>query len=454
MGIPSRDALLDIDWLTRTEAAEGTSALIRCLRRGAETYDGPVTGIAEALNVRCRPAQDGTDHIDLAAVLGWRLHSGSWTTAAGGPVPDRVHDLIWMMPAEKRTAFLAEVSLPADVPPLPDLHHLRLIEPLDRAWVGHTEGIWGCDVSKDGRYAVSASRDGDVAVWDMERGTLVARATTGEPEVRDCVIAPDGERVISVHASGRITVWQLRTMALVAAFDAPPRTPHPIGGGRGSSQRWRRVAISPDGSHLAVAGTHAVDLWDLETCTCVTRLTVETDGPDGLFALDFRSDDVLTGVGRADPSPVLTWDLHSRRVIDRRELPQQIKKVQRAMVTPNHQFFVAASWHETTVWRLDTCAAVGSVPHGIAGQALAISPDGRLAATSGADLMDGSDDRRIRLWSLPDLREIRQWSVAALGCRDLVCALTFTPDARHLVLGDWHGVLRRLVLPDVVHDYV
>jgi WD40 repeat protein len=128
--------------------------------------------------------------------------------------------------------LLAKSSAPPCEPPLPDLHHLRLIEPLDRAWAAHTDGIWGCEVSKDGKYVASASRDGDVAVWDMERGTLVARGVTGEPEIRDCAITSDAERVVSVDATGRITVWDLRTMTVVAAFDAPPQRPLCIGGGR------------------------------------------------------------------------------------------------------------------------------------------------------------------------------------------------------------------------------
>ena len=75
---------------------------------------------------------------------------------------------------------------------------------------------------------VSASRDGDVAAWDVERGTLVARAKTGEKEIRDCAILPDSRRVISAHASGRISVWDLRTMTSRATFVVPRSTPRRI----------------------------------------------------------------------------------------------------------------------------------------------------------------------------------------------------------------------------------
>jgi len=49
MELPAREDLLDIEWLTRTHASEGFKALIQYLRLGAETFEVPVTAIAEAL---------------------------------------------------------------------------------------------------------------------------------------------------------------------------------------------------------------------------------------------------------------------------------------------------------------------------------------------------------------------------------------------------------------------
>jgi len=48
--------------------------------------------------------------------------------------------------------------------------------------------------------------------------------------------------------------------------------------------------------------------------------------------------------------------------------------------------------------------------------------------------------------ALPDLREQASWSPADLGCRDIVTGLAFSPDSRHLIVGGWDGLLRRLVL--------
>ena len=44
---PTRENLLDIDWLTRTYLEQGMDKLVAHIRAGAERYGGPVTAIAE-----------------------------------------------------------------------------------------------------------------------------------------------------------------------------------------------------------------------------------------------------------------------------------------------------------------------------------------------------------------------------------------------------------------------
>jgi WD40 repeat protein len=466
MEIPTRDALLDIEWLIGTYAAQGFKALINYLRCGAEVYDGPVTAIAEALSVRpmLQLTPKWTDTIDLRNALAHNLLSSSWTTDPDGPQAHRQvenpHCGLWLLPPEKRAEHLAQSSHPMCEPPLPDLSGLRLLEPLDRAWVGHTDGIWGCEVSRDGKYMVSASRDGDVAVWDMERGTLVARGRTGEPEVRDCAILPDGQRVLSVHANGKVTIWDLQTMGALLTFDAPARFPARPDAPQASkdsvvhiSRRARRFAVSKDGSRLAVASPDAVDLWDLRRLEHVGALPVEGGRPPGTLALFFASNDAVAIVGRHDDDTahLTTWDVASHQMINRRILDMAgAARMARVMVTADARHLVGVSGSETIVVQLDGSERSTSVPHGSYGQALAVSQDGTMVATCDRDdERDQGGPPFVRLRSLPDLREIWQCNLLEFGCRDIACALAFAPDGRRLILAGWEGVLRRIVLPDL-----
>jgi WD40 repeat protein len=449
MDLPSREALLDIDWLVRTQTAEGAGNLASYLRRGAEVYGGPVTAVAEAvLSPRVGVPLWRAD-TDVRHALAIKLLAGSWSPDPAGPRRYRpllqVH--LSTFPAAKRAEFLQKRGMTDLDPVVPDINQLRLIEPLDRAWVGHTDGIWACDVSPDGRWVISTSRDGDVSVWDMDAGTLVARARTGTTEIRDCAVTPDGRRLITVHRSGRVTVWDLPTLSVVAMLEAPrlwPFDPDDEQAAydylpKASPHRWRRFAVSPDSRRLALAGWNAVEIWDLERFSRDTTLAIESGLPPGLIALFFASDTVLKTIGRGATAPVLTWDVPAQRITDTAVLTMPGAETVTTAVATVSGHVVTASYNETAVWHLDNAAPVATVPYGIDGRALAVSMDGRYAATS--------SHGELQLWSLPNLTELHRWHLSDFGLWDISCALAFVPGGRHLIVAGWEGVLRRVVLP-------
>jgi hypothetical protein len=233
----------------------------------------------------------------------------------------------------------------------------------------------------------------------------------------------------------------------LAWLDAPPLEPKeneraatyqsPLA----SPYRWRRFAVSPDSRRLALAGFNRVDIWDLERFELTASLEPESGLPPGMLALFFRSDTLLTTIGRALHVPVLTWDVLAQRPTSSSRLMMPgAATVATALVTPSG-LLVAASWDETTVWQLGEPAPAGTAPFGITGRALAVSADGGYAATA--------NHWELRLWSLPNLTELHRWHLKALGLWDISCALAFAPGNRHLIVAGWEGVLRRVVLPDL-----
>jgi eukaryotic-like serine/threonine-protein kinase len=69
--------------------------------------------------------------------------------------------------------------------------------------------------------------------------------------------------------------------------------------------------------------------------------------------------------------------------------------------------------------------------------AVAVSPDGRLAATGGQD-KSGQQDFGIRLWDLDSGRELRR----LVGHTEIISGLAFTPDGKRLVSTGWDRALR------------
>jgi hypothetical protein len=450
MNLQPRSALLDVDWLIRTEAAEGYDSLLAYVRAGAETYDGPVTAVAEAVLALRRTRGPRFGHgADLRHALAHAFASGSWSPEAGRL--QRSSCFQWLYPLFKPDAVarLSAQYARCEPPAIPQLEDLQLRRPLDGAWVGHSDGIWTCEISPDGRHLASGSRDGDVAVWDMDSGTLIARGRSGEPEVRDCVITPDGRRVISVHGSGTITVWDVRTMERLSSFVAPRQHfEEPFGKAMphlgGSSFRWRRVAVSADSLRVAVAGGDAIELWELAPARRITTLHFP-QLQSGIIALYFASDAAVVLIARSDPLQVLTYDLASGQVASLSTLERPRAKVlNRVLPTPNRQFIIGSSGEETTAWKVDADGRVASVDYGTTGQAIAVSPDGTLVAIAGFEKRGAPSDEILQLLSIPDLREIQRWNLTDLGCRDIVSSLAFSPDGTHVVVAGWDGVLRRV----------
>ncbi len=470
MALPDRDSLLDLDWLTRTQAAETAQRLRDLVRDAADVYGGPVTAIAEALIDLSWGTGNLLQWADLRHGLAHALASGSWSTA---PTGDRTMRSCsqWLLPALQRKADpgalrekLALARITCVSPPLPDLATLRLASPLDRAWVTPFYGIWGCGVSPDDRYVISGSRGdlrgGHLIVWDGEHGTKTANVIAPD-EVRDCAVSMDGRYVISQNNRGSVAVWTLPALTLVGRIEGPRGEPafvrHPSRKSRhvgGSPRRWRRFAVSADAGRLAVAGFDTVRIYTLAPL----EMSASVDGlshlPHGILALGFVGVDRLVIVGRKTPMPVWVWDLNSRRMIARRDFTvPPIEGITRAIIAPDNGLLVAGGDRAIVVWRLDDPSPVAMTWSGISGQALAVSADATMAATSGPAPVENETERvvgvreeQIRLWSLPDLREIHSWSLTDLGCRDIVTALAFSPDNRHLIVGGWEGVLRRLVL--------
>jgi hypothetical protein len=52
----------------------------------------------------------------------------------------------------------------------------------------------------------------------------------------------------------------------------------------------------------------------------------------------------------------------------------------------------------------------------------------------------------VRVWSVPDLRELWHLRMFDFGCRDIACALAFAPDRHHLIIAGWEGAIRRAVI--------
>lgn len=93
---------------------------------------------------------------------------------------------------------------------------------------GHTARVNGLVVTSDGQHAISASRDRTLKVWSiahkniwtMEHEIVEVHTLVGHThEVSAVAVTADGRFVISASRDGTLKVWNLITGKIVATFD-------------------------------------------------------------------------------------------------------------------------------------------------------------------------------------------------------------------------------------------
>jgi WD40 repeat protein len=82
--------------------------------------------------------------------------------------------------------------------------------------------------------AVSASHDGDLAVWDMTNGELVHRLRGHESDIYSLAVFPDGIRCATVDRNGMARIWDLQEGKSLVEFRADERPVSAVAGSAGS----------------------------------------------------------------------------------------------------------------------------------------------------------------------------------------------------------------------------
>lgn len=91
-------------------------------------------------------------------------------------------------------------------------------QPRIRTLRGHTDSVLGVAFDLDERFAISASRDRTVGVWDLRDGTRL-KALSGHDEIVHRVAPIRGGRFVSVSNDGTARVWDRDTGSCTAVFD-------------------------------------------------------------------------------------------------------------------------------------------------------------------------------------------------------------------------------------------
>ncbi len=262
---------------------------------------------------------------------------------------------------------------------------------------------------------VRAAESGElVQTLDMPRGITAIR------------LAPGGHRVAVANWIGNVVKLFDRDGDRLVEADPRSPLPHP----------WpvTTAIFSPDGNFLAAGDLTGFTLRDAHTRAEVRR--VETAAEQLAFMPDSRTLIATTTTNQARPEYRFTrWD-----VPEGKERPALVVTVAAEPLRAFHRLssdgsvlFVVAQHDATYVRVIDTATGVERFPrvgHNAPVYVVAVSPDGRLAASAGAD-------RNIVIWDLANGR-VRYAQSAHAGA---VFGLAFSPDGKQLASGSSDGTI-------------
>lgn len=303
----------------------------------------------------------------------------------------------------------------------------------DQGWLvpandqGHWSGVLGCAISADGRRAASASSDQSVILWDTVGGQALRVFNGHSGAVNACTFSPDGRQLLSASSDRTLRLWDC------------------TGGDHRALAAHRKAinacAWTADGENIVSASADGtVRVWTSDGDELLQTLSGHTDWVNDCAV----SSSAGLIVSSANDGTANVWQLRSEPE------PYRVRQhegwVLGVASVPQHSLlFTGAQDHTLMLWdvrhgqsRRNWVGHEGSV------RGCAASPDGRLLASAAAD---GS----LVVWDTVSASRLQ----ALVGHRDWVNACAFNAAAtllasvsndRTLRLWDLRARSRRLAL--------
>jgi WD40 repeat protein len=346
--------------------------------------------------------------------------------------------------------------------------NLQTGEILD-TFTGHNEAIMDVKMLSNGRYAISASVDKTLRLWELERGQVIRRLAEPSALLFEVDLSPDERTALSGSNDGTITLWDVKTGQVIRQFSddqpvmavtySPDGKTALTGGGYRFAQKiesghvilWnvetgqeiRRfegqpyvvydVEFSPDGKRAVSSGNGAMAiLWDVETGQEIRRFEdyfVDSPWPiDSYWDIEF-SPDGDTVLAAYSKGPIVRWDVATGAELD--PLVGHVDSGATGITfSPNGRRFVSSGWDtQAILWDTKTGGIIRRFTNhvGPIGQ-IDFSPDERL-------MLGGSADGTTTLWNVESGEVFRRYD------NDFVMQSVFSADGRQALMGFHDGAV-------------
>lgn len=422
---------------------------LRCWQAGQPVMARPVGRMQKSVKWMRRHPAAATAYglLALVVVLGGLGGSAAWLWQSSEQAREQLAE-------EKRQTEIAHRDAETARARLVELTYLHRIALAHREWenaeIAHAEELLAdCPPDKRGWEWRYVKR-----LCHADLRTLTGR----EGEIHHVTFSPDGRRLASAGGQGEIRIWDTDR----------GRTIFTCGAHRGAVSR---LAFSPDGRCLLSAGfDQTARLWDMQNGAETARL------PQGgiVQCVAFSPDGRFFATACREYT-IKLWDARTRQEI--RTFHGLAGQVESAAFSPNGLLLAACSWlerkWETKLWEVATGNEVLSLQNSDSVHDVVFSPNGKHLATAthdrsvqiwntqtgqavrtlfghtasvravaynreGTRLASASDDRTVRIWDAATGKRL----IIYKGHKGSVVAVAFSPDGRRLASGSVDGTVK------------
>ncbi len=244
---------------------------------------------------------------------------------------------------------------------------------------GHTDPIFGVDISPNGQLIATAGADRTVKLWQSD-GTLLNTLAKHQAAVWDVAFSPDGQLIASASRDKTVKLWRQRDGRLLSTF-------------KGHQDSVFGISFSPNGQLIASASRDkTVKLWRQHDGKLIDTLLAHS-GP--VRKAVFSPDGQMLATASEDKT-IKLWELDNQgRFQPTQTLIGHTREVRDVAFSPDGKTIASVSYDNTAkLWQRDG----GNLLHTLEGHSSPIvgvvfHPNGQIIATAS---WDGS----VKTWNL------------------------------------------------------
>ncbi|GAB4375931.1 MAG: hypothetical protein Kow00121_22260 [Elainellaceae cyanobacterium] len=279
----------------------------------------------------------------------------------------------------------------------------------------HTAGVNAVACSSDSDYALSASRDRTIKLWEIGTGRCLRSLEGHREAVQAVVFNADGAYALSGSADSTLKLWAVATGSCVGTL-------------RGHQDAVLSVSWSFDQDYaLSGSADGTLRLWEVMTGRCLRSLEGHS-AP--VYAVAFSPDSLCALSGSADQT-VRIWEVATGQCLQ--IFTGHVAAIRAVAWSPEGRYVLSGGEDAVIrLWETATGEVVRRLEgHTAAVRSLAFSPDGRFAASAG-------DDRTLRVWEIATGACLRIFE----GHQAAICSIVFSADSSYILSGSDDAMLK------------